>query len=116
MDAKQALEEDLKIIPGTGATMSVGSDSYPYYVTEVLPNGVIGLYKPSSHWDASHTWEGGTQVVSPFDPHAKTEQYIKRRYGKWWVVEANGRPISRFTSKWERLRFGHAVAYQNPSF
>ena len=116
MDVKKALEEDLKIIPGIGATMSVGSDAYPYYVSEVLPNGIIGLYEPDSHWDEKHPWEGGTQVVSPFDSHAKTEKYIKRRYGTWWIVEANGRPINRFTSKWKRLQFGHARSYRDPNF
>lgn len=116
MDAKQALEEDLKIMVGVGATLSVGSDSYPYYVSEVLANGIVGMYRPESHWDASHTWEGGSQVVSEFDPSAKSTMYIKRRYGRWWVVEKNGKAINPFTSKWERLRFGQACSYQDPSF
>lgn len=116
MTIEQAVNEDLKIQLGVGATLSVGSDAYAYYVSEVLPNGVIGLYEPDSHWDEKHPWEGGTQVVSPFDPHAKSEKYIKRRYGTWWLVEANGRPINRFTSKWERLQFGHARSYRDPSF
>ena len=33
-----AIEEDLKIEVGIGATYHCGSDAYPYYVSEVLPN------------------------------------------------------------------------------
>ena len=116
MTIEQAINEDLSIMPGMGATMSVGSDAYAYYVSEVLPNGVIGLYEPRAYFDDKHPWEAGTQVVQAFNPDVKTEKYIKRRYGKWWLVEKNGKPIHRFTSKYERFRFGQAVSYRDPSF
>ena len=116
MTTEETINEDLKVVPGMGATMSVGSDAYAYYVSELLPNGVIGLYEPESCWDAAHPWEGGDQTVQPFNPEAKSEMYIKRRYGKWWKVDRNGKRICRFTSKYERFRFGRAVSYRDPSF
>lgn len=116
MNEIDAIQEDLNILPGTGATMSIGSDSYPYYVSEALPNGVFGLYSPKSCFDGEHPWEGGSQVVDNFDPKHESEFYVKRRYKKWWKVEKNGKPIARFTGKYHRLHFGHAYSYQNPSF
>ena len=115
-NALRDIEEDLTIFPGTGATKSVGSDAYPYYVSEVLPNGVIGMYDAPASFDDKHPWEGGTQVVKPFDPAHKSEFYLKRRYGKWWEVTREGKPIRQFTGKYVSLSFGHAYAYQNPSF
>ena len=116
MNAARAVEEDLKLIPGMGATMCVGSDAYPYYVSEVLPDGVVGLYQPKSWFDDKHPWEGGTEVVQPFDSSMKSSFYIKRRYGNWWKVERNGKPIGRFSSKWNRFSIGHASSYRDPSF
>lgn len=116
MTAEQAVNEDLKIMPGTGATMSIGSDAHAYYVSEVLPNGIIGLYRPHAFWDDKHPWEGGVQVVAPFNSECKSEEYIKRRYGHWWNVTREGKPIHRFTSKYCRLSFGHASSYRDPSF
>ena len=116
MDKSQnAINEDLIIAVGVGATMSVGSDSYPYYISEVLPNGVIGLYSPNSHFEKS--WTDGHEVVDKFDPAHKSELYIKRCYGKWWKTSRDGKTrISRFTSRWQRFDIGHAYAYSDPSF
>lgn len=115
---KEQIVEDLTICPGTGATMSVGSDAYPYWITEVLPNRVFGICSAHSHFDDKHPWEGGTEVVDPYDPATcKTEQYIKRCYGKWWSVSQDGKKrISRFSDKYRRFSIGHAYAYLNPSF
>ena len=111
---KKAIEEDLKIVPGVGATETVGSDSYPYYVSEVLPKGIIGMYAPNSHFEKS--WADGDMVVDPFDEKRPTEFYIKRRYGKWWTVKRDGTPVGRFTGRYVRLSFGHACSYRDPSF
>lgn len=116
MTQQEIIEEDLKILPGTGATMRVGSDSYPWYVSEVASNGIIGMYKPKSWFDDKHPWEGGMQVVAPFDAKHPSEIYIKRRYGKWWKVSNDGKPISRFTSRYESLHFNGAYSYCDPSF
>ena len=116
MNAAEVIAEDLHIVRGTGATKSVGSDAYPYYVSETLPNGVIGLYRAKAVFDATHPWEGGTQVVEPFKPDAKSELYLKRRYGQWWEVTREGKPLSRFTGKYVHLGFNGAYGYQNPSF
>lgn len=115
-NAISIIEEDLKICVGCGATMSCGSDCYPYYVSEVLPKGIVGLYRPKSFFDEKHPWEGGDQVVDAFDPKQTSSVYIKRRYGHWWQVESNGNPIRRFTNRYERLRFGSAHSYRDPSF
>ena len=110
------IDEDLKIMPGVGATVSVGSDKYPYYVSEVLPNGVIGMYEPSSWFDDMHPWEGGDQVVEKFDPNHGSTCFIKRRYGHWWSVDKYGKPIKKFIGKYSRISFGYAISYQDPSF
>ena len=116
MDIESFIEEDLKIMPGVGATKSVGSDCYPFYVSEVLPNHVIGMYEPKSHFDKDHPWEGGTMVVDAFNPQHRSELYIKRRYGKWWKCTKEGKPVGRLTCRYIRLEFGNAYSYQNPSF
>ena len=114
-DPQQAIEEDLKIAVGVGAAMSVGSDVYPYYISEVLPNGVIGLYEPSSHFEKD--WTEGSQVVDKFDASRKSEIYLKRCYGNWWKTSRDGKTrIARFTSKWRRFTIGHASSYRDPSF
>lgn len=116
-DAKTIIDEDLAISVGIGATLRVGSDAYPYYISEVLPNGVIGIYSPKSHFDNAHPWQGGTEVVDPFDPNAESEIYIKRCYGNWWKVSRDDKArIERFISRWENFTIGHAYAYQDPSF
>ena len=80
---QQAIEEDLVIDVGIGATKSIGSDCYPYYVSEVLPNGVIGVYRPLSSF--KHSWTDGSMEVEAFNPAHKTEVYLKRFYGNWWA-------------------------------
>lgn len=114
--SEKFINEDLIIMPGTGATMSVGSDSYPYYVVELCKNNVIGLYQPKSWFDDKHPMEGGTRTVEKFDPSHEVDTYIKRFYGKWWTCDKSGKRIKRFTSKWQRLSFGHAYSYYDPSF
>ena len=116
-NVQKAIEEDLIIEVGLGATMSVGSDCYPYYISEVLPNGVIGIYSPNSRFDETHPWEAGTEVVDAFDPVHPSETYIRRCYGKWWTVSKDGKTrLQKFESKWKKFTIGHAYAYQNPSF
>ena len=107
---ERAIAEDLMIVPGCGATYHVGSDAYPYYVSEVFPNGVVGIYSPKSHFKSS--WTEGSMVVDSYDASHPTDQYIRRSYGKWWKCDKNGRRISKFG--W--LTFGYAVSYQDPSF
>ena len=113
---EKAIEEDLKICIGIGATIRVGSDSYPYYVSEMLPNGVLGMYSPKARFDDKHPWESGYGAVDPFDDQHKSEFYIKRRYGQWWKTSSDGKPLEKWTSKWHHLSFGHASYYQDPSF
>ena len=106
------IAEDLMLEVGLGATYSVGSDSYPYYVSELLPKGVIGLYKPASHFPEGKDWTYGSMDVDPFDSNHPTETYIRRCYGHWWTCNKDGKKISR----WHRISFGHAYSYQDPSF
>jgi hypothetical protein len=114
INAIQAIHEDLTITIGTGATLYVGSDSYPYYVSEVLPKGVYGLYSPHAHFEKS--WTDGSMTVDKFDANHTSTIYLKRRYGKWWEVSPEGSPRKPFTSKYSHLHFGKAHAYRDPSF
>lgn len=115
---KAQILEDLTICPGTGATLRVGSDSYPYWITEVCPNRVFGICHAKSHFDEKHPWQGGTQVVEEYDPKInKTDVYIKRCYGHWWVVTKDGKErLRRFDDRWRHFSIGEAESYKDPSF
>lgn len=115
---KTKILEDLTIAPGTGASMSVGSDCYAYWITDVLPNRVLGVCSARSHFDKDHPWEDGHEVVEPWNPEIdKTEFFIKRCYNHWWKVSEDGKKrISRFDGRWQRFSIGHAVSYRDPSF
>lgn len=116
MDHEKVIEEDLIMQVGLGATKSVGSDSYPYFISEILANGVIGIYRPNSCFDDKHPWQAGELVVDEFNPDHPTEMYIKRCYGHWWEVDKNGKRIQRFDSRYVHFSLGHAYSYQDPSF
>ena len=109
-----SIEEDLKIEVGVGITMYNGRDSYPYYISEVLPNQIIGVYSANSHFE--HDWTEGNMTVDKFNPTTETEFYIKRRYGKWWKVTKDGKPLVRWSNRWCHIEIGHASSYQDPSF
>lgn len=114
-DPEKQIMEDLILAPGLGATMSVGSDCYPYYISEVLPNRVIGLYTPGSHFEKD--WTDGHEVVDKYDPARPSEMFIKRAYGHWWKVSRDGKTrIGRFTGRHSRFSIGHACSYRDPSF
>ena len=113
------ITEELTIEVGTAATKHVGSDSYPYYISEVLPNGVYGVYAADYTFDNAHPYYAGYAVIQPFDKtnaKTKTDFYLKRCYGNWWKVDKNGSRISRFTDRYQHFSIGHAIAYLNPSF
>lgn len=110
MNMIQAINEDLTIEVGTGATYHCGSDRYPYYVSELLPHGVIGMYRPNSHFEKN--WTDGHLVVDKFDSSHVSEFYIRKSYGTWWKCDKNGKRIQ----KWHSIRFGYASSYQDPSF
>lgn len=117
LSAKEQILEDLTICPGTGATKRVVSDAYPFWITEVLPNRVFGICRARTHFDKDHPWEGGYEVIEKYDPAIdKTELYLKRNYGHWWVVERNGKKLlRRFDGQHASVEIGYARAYQNPS-
>lgn len=117
MNAVDKVVADLTLLPGQGATMYNGRDSYPYYICEALPNDVYGIYSPNSHFDDSHPWEGGVEVVDAYVPNHPAEHYIKFSYGKWWEVSKDGKTrIRRFTGKYHHLSFKGAYSYRDPSF
>jgi hypothetical protein len=114
IDPVKAIKEDICMHVGLGVTESVGSDSYPYYVSEMLPKGVIGLCRPRTTFRTG--WTEGTLDVEPFDVSMKTVFYIKRRYGNWWKVTPEGKPICRYSGRYHHISFGHAYGYRDPSF
>ncbi len=117
LTAKEQILEDLTICHGTGATKSVVSDSYPYWITEVLPNRVFGVCHARSHFDQDHSWESGHEVVDKYDPTIdKTQFYLKRCYGHWWEVDRAGKKrLRRFDGRYVSFTIGHAYSYRNPS-
>lgn len=103
-----------EIIVGTGATHSVGSDSYPLYVTEVKQKGrLLGLCSAESHFDDQHPWQAGDMVVEPFDPKLKTEFWLKKYGKKWYHASPDG---TRHPGSVYRISFGGAYSYRDPSF
>ena len=116
MTPEEIVKQDLMIQVGTGLTESVGSDSYGFYVSEVLGNGVYGIYSAPANWSDKNPYYGGTMETKAFDPTHKSEFYIKRSYGHWWRVHPNGKRISRFSGRYCHISFGHAYNYRDPSF
>ena len=116
MTAEQIIKQDLTICVGVGLTKSVGSDSYGYYVSEVLPNGVYGIYSPKAQFTDKNPYYGGEMETDAFDPNHKSDFYIKRSYGHWWIVHPNGKRISRLSGKYRGISFGRAHNYRDPSF
>lgn len=114
IDPVKTLEEDLKMHIGLGVTEQVGSDAYAFYVSDLRPNGVIGLCRPKTTFKTS--WTEGTLEVEPYNESMKTNFYIKRRYGNWWTVTPEGKPLRRYSGRYKHLSFGHAYAYRDPSF
>lgn len=104
------IEEDLIIDVGVGATRHIGSDAYPYYVSEVLPNGIIGMYRPDSHFERD--WTDGNKTVDAFDSSHKSDFYVRRSYGSWWKCTTDGKRLV----KWSNVKFGSAYSYLDPSF
>ena len=117
IDRKEHLEKDLSIMKiGLGATKNVGSDSYPFYVADkyVTKNGryVVGMYEADAHFE--HDWTEGTQKVDAFDPRKRPEFYICTWRNCWWKSDMNGNLIEPHQKM--HFSFGHACAYQDPSF
>lgn len=97
---------------GEGATYSVGSDSYGYFITDVDPKTKsIGLYTPS-HW-FRRDWTDGDMEHAPFDPNAKPEFWLCAFRGKWYYYD----PVAkRRLSNQHPIHIGHCCFYQDPSF
>lgn len=101
--------------PGTGMTQQVGSDSYPWWVTEVLAGKTIGLCHADARFDEAHPWEGGVQAVKPYDPEAglKATTWIRHERGEWVEVTRDGARVQDFPGI---VTFGKAFSYLDPSF
>lgn len=116
-NAAERIAEDLEIAPGMGVTCSVGPDCYAFYVSSVLPGGIVGVYHAPARFDDAHPLEGGTQAVDAFEPGHKPDCLIKKAYGGWWECTAAGKRIRRWTfSGSVRFAWGVPAAYQDPSF
>ena len=114
---KQRLNEDLKKMKvGLGATKSVGSDCYPFYVATVMLNTkgklVVGMYHANSHFEKS--WTDGTMVVDKFDASKKPEFWLTPWRCAWYECDQNGELLVPHRKIW--YSFGAACSYQDPSF
>ena len=126
---KRALEGKL-IGPefvGQGCTHSVGSDSYGYYVAEILKSGrLVALVAADEKFEKS--WTDGSMVsVMPTDvvvKHAVFEpgrlcrnyDYIMK-YGKsWYWCDIVDGKIKRRNGSHARLSWNGVYGYRDPSF
>ena len=97
------IEEDLTVNVGLRIMYYCGSDTYAYYISEILPGGVLGIYEPNSNFE--NDWTDGYENVDPFDSTKESEFYIRKSYGNWWKCDKNGKRIGR----WHRnISFRHA--------
>lgn len=99
---------------GQGASYSVGSDCYGYYVTSLKKSEsgklVAGLVEAKERYKT--TWEDGTMDCSMPDDKTPTKWVTKFR-GKWWFCNSAGERYlgSKCTFKWNG-----AYGYRDPSF
>lgn len=92
---------------GVGATLCVGSDRYPYFVSGVTPSGktvyaIQAEFKgaPGHNYYGDQKWE-----ITP-RPDGKPEAFTLRK---------NGRYVRKGDQS-STLHIGKAIAYQDPSF
>lgn len=96
---------------GEGATYSIGSDSYGYFITEVDPKSkTIGLYTPK-HW-FKRDWTDGDMVHDDFDPDAKPEFWLQAYRGKWYYYDMKTK--TRLHTQ-HPIHIGYCCFYQDPS-
>jgi len=112
---------------GQGCTQQVGSDSYGYFVIEIIkPGRLAGLVRADSAFIGSWT-EGSmtsklpadavfkTMASEPAGPHSEFD-YIGR-YGKnWYWCDVIDGKIRRRRGSHARLSFNGAYSYRDPSF
>lgn len=113
---------------GQGCTQSVGSDSYGYYVAEILePGKLVALVAAESEYIVSWA-DGGMRCSMPVDAviretvsngmkPSRVFEYIKKYGGKWyWChVSADGK-IKRRNGAHAWLGWNGAYSYRDPSF
>ena len=112
---------------GQGCTYRVGSDSYGYYVAEILkPGKLVALVQSDDEWVTS--WMNGDMTCTmPTDKLVKDVvagsngpnpcfEYIMR-YGKsWYRCEIIGGEIVRRRGDHAGLSWNGSFSYRDPSF
>ena len=126
---KRALEGKLTgpEFVGQGCTYRVGSDSYGYYVAEILkPGKLVALVQSDDEWVTS--WMNGDMICTmPTDKLVKNAvagsnrpnpcfEYIMR-YGKsWYRCEIIDGKIVRQHRNHAELSWNGSFSYRDPSF
>lgn len=96
-------------VVGAGATIYYWSDRYAYEVLEVNDRDVkIAPY--------AVTWEQPyTGYANPLKVLEENAVWIRFRYGKWWMRNAQDNAAgTKFSAI--NIRFGYKSHYQDPSF
>jgi hypothetical protein len=104
MNSKVAMTNDgVEVVPGMGATVSVGSDCYPYTVVAVLSHRKCLVRRDNFRLDEHHYGIG-------FEPDlgAVPEEATRCRDGRWVV--------GRTKADGTRLTIGVRRAYLDPHF
>lgn len=97
----------VKLVVGIGATMSIGSDRYPYTVVGFTKSGktlTVVRDNFTADKEGGHDYYGNQKwVYTPRDPiNAETARWSSK--------------MSCYQIKGTRLRVGEREAYQDPSF
>jgi len=96
---------------GLGASHSVGSDCYGFFICSVdSKTKTIGVYTPK-HW-FKHDWTDGSMEHEPFDPTRQPEQYFQAFRGHWYSLDN----MTGLRTRQYRLSIGYCSFYQDPSF
>ena len=108
---KEEMMAGIKV--GQGATYRCGSDSYPYYVTEV--NGFVVGTAAAKTLGFEHDWTDGAERVAPFEEGMKTESYRTIYRGGWYECDKDGN-LTVPHRKAIQLSYSGAYSYRDPSF
>jgi len=96
-------------VVGMGATLYVGSDRYPYFISKVISPKEIEVKRANfRRTDKNGFSESQTYEITPNEA-ASPETFTQRKNGRW-IAKGTG------LRSGSTLLIGRADAYQDPSF
>lgn len=100
-------DEVREITVGMGCTFGVGTDAYPAFVSRISDSGKTVWIKRADFTgdkENGHDYFGSQKWICTPNDNREEEAVRKNKYGGWQL------------SKYSRVYFGKARAYQDPHF